>query len=302
LGYTVKRWASQVDANTAVTSGAGTPAWVYAIPAGTGTVASTICQVGRILPANIQGGSTQTYYLTIDVAYNLLDAFGNPNPLTAMGNVVSAVGLNPEADLNVRALDRCAVTSKSATTGTITTNRSVCGIRNYDYEFAMLIPTVSLPINVSGPVGGSRILALNTVPAIGNGQTYDVRIRGKHVDNVVYTNYGTVACVKTTGIAGMPTIEDEVVVAERSFNGVTTSIYPNPNNGSSVNLNVDGLEGELQVRITDATGRMVYNNRYMVDGVMNTTMDFGQTLAGGMYMVELVQNGQLNTMRMVVNR
>jgi len=58
----------------------------------------------------------------------------------------------------------------------------------------------------------------------------------------------------------------------------------------------------LQVRITDATGRMVYGNRYIVEGVMNTTMDFGQTLAGGMYMVELVQNGQLSTMRMAVNR
>jgi hypothetical protein len=108
--------------------------------------------------------------------------------------------------------------------------------------------------------------------------------------------------IKTFATVGMPTIEDEGVMAERSFNGVTTSIYPNPSNGSSVNLNVDGMEGELQVRITDATGRMVYSNRYIVEGVMNTTMDFGQTLAGGMYMVELVQNGQLNTMRMVVSK
>jgi hypothetical protein len=166
----------------------------------------------------------------------------------------------------------------------------------------MVLPNASLPVNASGPVGGSRILAISTVPGIGNGQTYDVRIRAKHLDNVTNTNYGTTACVKTTGVAGMPTIEDEGVIAERSFNGVTTSIYPNPNNGSSVNLNVDGVEGELQVRITDATGRMVYSNRYIVEGAMNTTMDFGQTLAGGLYMVEMVQNGQLNTMRMVVNR
>jgi len=231
----------------------------------------------------------------------LADAAGNLNTLTAMGTVVSAVGLNSEADLNVRTSDRCPV-SKSATTGTIATNRSVCGVRNYDYEFAMVLPSVSLPLNVAGPVGGSRILAMNTVPGIGNGQTYDVRIRAKHVDNVTNSNYGTVACVKTMGVAGMPTIEEEGVIAERFYNGVTTSIYPNPSNGSSVNLNVDGMEGELKVRITDATGRMVYTNRYMVEGVMNTTMDFGQTLAGGVYMVEMTQNGQLSTMRMVVNR
>ncbi len=301
-GYTVKRWADQTTANAAVASGAGTPDWVYAIPAGTGTVASSICQLGRILPANILSGAAVTYYVTVDAAYNLADAFGNMNALTATGSVVSAIGLNSEADLNVRTSDRCPTKSHLATSGRIVTNRSVCGLRNYDYEFAKVLPTVDLPINVSGPVGGSRLLALNTVPGMGNGLTYDVRIRGKHVDNATYTNYGTVACVKTTGVAGMPTIEDEGVIAERSFNGVTTSIYPNPNNGFSVNLNVDGMEGELQVRITDATGRMVYSNRYIVEGAMNTTMDFGQTLAGGVYMVEMVQNGQLNTMRMVVNR
>jgi hypothetical protein len=299
-GYTVKRWTNQADAITAATTGSGTPSWVFAIPAGTGTVASTICQLGRILPVNLTGTQT-TYYVTVDASYNLADAFGNMNALTAMGNVVSAIGLNSEADLNVRISDRCPV-SKSATTGTIVTNRSVCGIRNYDYEFARVLPTVDLPLNVSGPLGGSRTLALNTVPAIGNGITYDVRIRTKHLDNNTLSSYGSVACVRTTGVAGMPTIEDEGAIAERSFNGVTTSIYPNPNNGSSVNLNVDGMEGELQVRITDATGRMVYSNRYIVEGAMNTTMDFGQTLAGGLYMVEMVQNGQLNTMRMVVNR
>ena len=300
-GYTVKRWADQTAANDAVATGTGTPAYVFAIPPGTGTVASTICQLGRLLPANIASGAAVTYYVTVDATYNLADAAGNMNALTAMGSVVSAIGLNSEADLNVRTSDRCPV-SKIVATGTIATNRSVCGVRNYDYEFAMVLPSVSLPVNASGPVGGSRILAISTVPGIGNGQTYDVRIRAKHLDNVTNSNYGTTACVKTTGVAGMPTIEDEGVIAERSFNGVTTSIYPNPNNGSSVNLNVDGMEGELQVSITDATGRMVYSNRYIVEGAMNTTMDFGQTLAGGLYMVEMVQNGQLNTMRMVVNR
>ncbi len=300
-GYTVKRWADQAAANAFVASGTGTPSFVFAIPPGSGTVASTVCQLGRFLPANILSGSAVTYYVTVDASYNLADAAGNMNALTAIGNVVSPIGLNSEADLNVRASDRCPV-SKIVATGTIATNRSVCGVRNYDYEFAMVLPSVSIPVNAAGPVGGSRILAINTVPGIGNGQTYDVKIRARHVDNATNSNYGTAACVKTTGVAGMPTIEDEGVIAERSFNGVTTSIYPNPNNGSSVNLNIDGLEGELQVRITDATGRMVYSNRYIVEGAMNTTMDFGQNLAGGVYMVEMVQNGQLNTMRMVVNR
>jgi hypothetical protein len=62
------------------------------------------------------------------------------------------------------------------------------------------------------------------------------------------------------------------------------------------------MEGDLNVRITDATGRMVYANRYIVQGSWNTTIDFGQSLAGGVYMVEMIQNRQIKTMRMVVNK
>jgi hypothetical protein len=46
----------------------------------------------------------------------------------------------------------------------------------------------------------------------------------------------------------MPTVEDGGVIAERSENGVTTSIYPNPNNGQSVNFAVSGMEGEMHGR------------------------------------------------------
>jgi len=295
--YTVKRWASLAAAEAWVSTGAGGPQYSYTIPTG------TVCQVGRVFPPNVVGSTTVNYGVTVDVTYNLPDAFGNLNQLTALGFVAGTVGLNPEADLNVRTSDRCPV-MKSATTGSIATNRSVCGARNYEYSFLKVAP---LPLDAfantaSGAANGSRILALANVPGMGSGRTYDVKIRVKHMDNTTSSNYGSVQCVKTTGVAGMPTIEDEGVIAERSFNGVTTSIYPNPNNGSSVNLNVDGMEGELQVRITDATGRMVYSNRYIVEGAMNTTMDFGQTLAGGVYMVEMNQNGQLSTMRMVVNR
>jgi hypothetical protein len=112
----------------------------------------------------------------------------------------------------------------------------------------------------------------------------------------------TPACVKTIGAAGMATENTNETYAQSINGDVVTSIFPNPNNGQSVNLSVVGMEGELQVRIVDATGRMVYANRYIVEGSINTSIDFGQTLAGGVYMVEMIQNGDMQTMRMVVNR
>ncbi len=40
----------------------------------------------------------------------------------------------------------------------------------------------------------------------------------------------------------------------------------------------------------------------MLEGAMNTTLEFSQTLANGIYTVELLQNGELKTMRMVVSK
>jgi hypothetical protein len=294
VGYTVNRWTTAAD----LTNGA-TPSYTYAIPAGT-TSASTVCQLGRIVSANL-GTAAVVYYVSVDVAYNLNDAAGNATPVTALGRTMSSFTLSPEADLNVRTTDRCPI-YKSATTGSIATNRSVCGANRYEWSFAQTLPISGLPVTVQGALGGSRLLTVATIPGIGPGQTYNTQIRANHYDGVTNTAYGTTACIRTLGTAGMPTVEEGGVIAERSENGVTTSIYPNPNNGQSVNFAVSGMEGDLNVRITDAMGRMVYANRYIVEGSLNTTIDFGQTLAGGVYMVEMIQNGQMKTMRMVVSK
>jgi hypothetical protein len=273
--------------------------WIYAIPAGTGSVASTITQLGRIFPANV-GSTTLTEYFKVDVYYELLDAHGDMSPLWANGNVVSNILLAPEAPVVVRAADACP--AFKSVTSSVVTNRSVCGVSRYRWEWSMMSPTQNLPVVVDGSVGGIRSLALNQVAGMANAQRYDVRIAVKHFDNQTYTPYSSVSCVKTLGAAGMPTIEEEINVYERSENGITATIYPNPNNGQTVNFGITGFEGALNVKVTDARGRAVYNNQFSVEGALNTTLDFGQTLADGVYMVELLQNGELKTMRMVVSK
>ena len=100
----------------------------------------------------------------------------------------------------------------------------------------------------------------------------------------------------------MPTIEGEGVMAERDSNGIIASIYPNPNDGNSVALNVNGMEGLLQVRVTDATGKLIQRNQYTIEGSLNANLTFEHTLTNGLYLVELTNGQQSQTMRMVVNR
>jgi hypothetical protein len=80
-------------------------------------------------------------------------------------------------------------------------------------------------------------------------------------------------------------------------------VYPNPNNGNEININLTDIgSGELMVKIVDAVGRTIYNNRYTVDGSLFTKIDFTEQLTGGIYLVEFTINGETMNERMIVER
>jgi hypothetical protein len=58
----------------------------------------------------------------------------------------------------------------------------------------------------------------------------------------------------------------------------------------------------LQVKVTDATGKLIQRSQYAVEGSLNTNLNFDYTLSNGLYLVELTNGQQSQTMRMVVNR
>jgi hypothetical protein len=79
------------------------------------------------------------------------------------------------------------------------------------------------------------------------------------------------------------------------------AMYPNPNSGNLLNLNITDVKSEsVFVRILDATGRLLYSNRYVTAGSLNTIIEFPATLSSGMYMVECTVDGELKTERLVV--
>ncbi len=289
--YTVNRWLD----NTA----SGVPVWTYVIPSN-----STICQLGRVLPPNMSGAQV-SYPVTVDVTYNLPDAFGNANVVVARGNVVTGVGLNSEASLTVRSTDVCPA-FKSPTTGSVATNRSVCGVDVYEWQFTEANAggiAIGLPnLNpIYGPSGASRILALSNVPGIAPAKFYNVRIRTRHIDGVSLSSWGNNACVKTIGAAGMA-FENSEAVGQALSNGAEVVLFPNPSNGQGVNLHINGMEGDLQVRVTDANGRLVFTDRFSVEGALLTTLNFNQGLSSGLYQVELISGTSRNTLRMSVVR
>jgi hypothetical protein len=282
ISYVVKRWSTNAIS--------GDPQWAYTIPSG------TICQLGRIVPANLSG-TTAPVYVTVDVNYNLPDAFGNLTPVTANGIVMSNFSLATEGDVTVRSADICPV--YKSITSAVSTNRSVCGTQQYNWSFKQVHPIDGLPLSINGPMGGSRVIALSQITGIANNQRYDVKVRSMHFDGLSTTAYGSVACVRTIGSAGMST-ENSEVVSQTLNNGAAVIIYPNPNNGQSLNLQINGMEGDVLVRVMDANGKLIITDRLVVEGSLNTSLTFSYGLSNGLYQVEIVNGASRNTMRFSV--
>ncbi len=85
----------------------------------------------------------------------------------------------------------------------------------------------------------------------------------------------------------------EPVVENKKEMKVTLS--PNPSSGIFTLVVHSDNKQSLQLRITDATGKMVYTAK----GTPNQTFRFGEMLGNGIYMVEIRQGGEVQTVKAV---
>ncbi len=281
IGYIVHR-LENLDVNSNTT-------WLYAIPSGSGTVATTVCQLGKLVPANLTANS-MTYYFKVDVNYSLKDAFGNDHLIMANGVVSGAVGLNPESDLFLRSTDQCPVYKSVA--GSIATNRSVCGSSNYNWSFTQIMPSPSpFDVTVSG-TSTSRILPISVIPGIGQNQVYDVRVRSRHLNNIEYTNWGSYKCLRTIASAGMPLEID----FEQRLNSEAI-VYPNPNGGEMFILVNYDRRNYSQCQLYNQTGQLVKSWNLTDE---QSEFRLNDELASGIYQIRLTGSGKTQLLRLII--
>jgi hypothetical protein len=248
-----------------------------------------------------------TYNATVTTIFNLVDAAGNTEQIEVPALSACPITMEQEAATALRATDRCSAGPKFR--GAIVASLPwVCGVINWKWEFTELDAggnAVGIPI-VYFRGAASNYCNLGLVVALQYGKTYAVRTAP--VFSYGEGAFGTVQTMCIVGSAGMVLEQGNEVNGNATrdmlvANEVNMSLYPNPTQGTDVNINLSGVESDnVQIRIVDAMGRQVWSNRFVVDGVLNTNITFEKPLANGLYFVEAIFNGETQTQRLMVQK
>jgi hypothetical protein len=109
--------------------------------------------------------------------------------------------------------------------------------------------------------------------------------------------------MRTYGFAGSPILdesENDNADEQRTMN---VQLYPNPNGGERVVLNINGMEGETTITITDAMGRTIEQLSKTIEGdYYQQEVMFQQSLSSGLYQMTIKNGSQVESVRMVVAR
>lgn len=253
----------------------------------------------------------RSYTVSVDAIYTVVDAGGNTSTITATSNESCPITITQHPLVNLRGIDRDPATR---TIGAfISTDVNVCGVSNWQWSFE-LVDNAGNPVGLEGPQevlanSTSRFIRTSSIPGVAAGNRYRVRVRPVFPSGSGIYDDASFHYVRIASSAGMAEVFDntanpeEVYFERNTENGVFAALYPNPNNGDMVNLNLAGIDSDnVNVRIMDASGRIVWTNRYVVEGALNTIIAFDRPLTSGIYLVEMTFDNQVITERMMVTK
>lgn len=258
----------------------------------------------------------QTYSVDLTANYALLNGAGATQNISVSNTNACSVTIGTQPAVDVKAAQRCPATLfrsgflQAAPVGV----GLICGVIGYNIEFTRAascsdfdgdpLSTFVKTVNTA-----TAQIALNTAfsdfpigsnPNIGY---WIVRWQPIFTGNVA-GNWGNERIIAVNGTSAMEMEEDNsdsLTGFGYNDSNVSANLYPNPNNGDMVNLNMTGITAkDVYIRIMDGMGKVVYTNRYTVEGSLNTIVTFSKPLASGLYMVEFTSGSEVTTQRMMV--
>lgn len=266
-----------------------------------------------------------TYNVSLTANYELTNGAGQIETISVSNPNTCSITLVDQPSIEVRSNQWCSngatLYRNSYIQGSPVGVGIVCGITGYQIEFTpvtncagdnpnaleKITRTISGTSTAYSLTGAFGSLPLASNPFIGYWSVvYTPIFHGGVLGNPSTTP--RVIAVNGTSSSSGTGMDAFDGANENSLGGsISTSadanLYPNPNNGDMVNLNMTGItNGEVFVRIIDGMGKVVYTNRYTVEGSLNTLATFGKPLATGIYMVEFISGNDVIIQKMMVGR
>lgn len=174
----------------------------------------------------------------------------------------------------------------------------IAGATQYQYEIvnaiSSFIDSITRPSNY-------RFIYLNSVSGVQYNRTYDIRVRA-YVNNS-WTDFGSICEVTTPASAIVSGDAVSRLVNKNEVENIPTTltIYPNPNQGEYLFVELADLAPNSELVVTDIYGkqieRMILNTE---DSNYNTTVKFTNKLTSGFYLITVHSNRQSITKKLIV--
>ena len=262
--------------------------------------ANTFVQLGDI--AGLEYGDS--YDVAINSIYNRVDGNASSDVVVVDNNEPCVVNVDPHPAAQPKASYNCSSNGPMFLGQYLPCVPWICGNTDWEWEFVRTdVP--ELPItHLRG--SNNRYLRLSDVTGLVQGGTYDVRTRP--VFAAASSSYGAAVEICIVGSGGDPQeinpfVAEDIDQRDVEENSASVAIYPNPVTQGNFSLNLSGVQSEtINLDILDITGKTVQSEQITVsNGTVNTVVAISD-LASGMYMVNLMIDGKLQTERLVVSK
>jgi hypothetical protein len=277
----------------------------------TRTQTSDYLNVTAVIPSLHAGGD---YNVLVTAIYSIPNGTGAIEVFELTAYTPAPITILPVSNVALRSTDQ--MSNGPRYRGSVVAAMPwVCGVTNWRWRFTEVNPltlqTVGLPIEQNRGAA-SNYINLNNVAALQFGKTYAVQ--SAPLFSYTGTNYqwGPVTYMAIIGSAGLIIDASQDVaqdamqdspkdVAQDAPQGIELSVYPNPSNGSDLNLNISGIESDnVIVRVYDSMGRKIQSERFIVNGTLQTELNFKDDLSNGMYLIEVTSGTLTKSVRILI--
>jgi hypothetical protein len=281
----------------------------------------TITSVAPMLPAGCM------YNVLVTAIYSIPNGAGTNEVFEMPAATPTTITISTNPLTSLRASNQCSAGPRYR--GAVVASLPwVCGVTNWRWRFTEVNPlnmqAVGLPIEQNRGAA-SNYITLSSITALQYGKTYAVQTSPIYTYTGTNYQWGPVAYLCIIGSAGLiidasqdvsqDAMQDRQVedvtqdamqdsskdVSQDASQGIELSVFPNPTHGDGLTLSLSGITSDnVQVKIYDALGRKIQSERFVVDGALQTELNFQQELSDGLYLIEVTSGTTNKSIRLLI--